>query len=224
MKDIKPDLNKSNSSVMTNLDWLLQGDPVIKHLTKKYLLNKPSKSNNQGFIQRYMYLVDPNTLKWGNGFYGPKWVSTNYTLLDLINMEIDPKTELYHKSLNNYLDHYFIEYLDIVGLNRIDLCIAGMFIRFLAYGNIQNQRLDQLIDLVINTRMSDGGWNCEWFRKPSPNISSVHTTINVLEGLSEYLKMAHCNRKEEVKQVMNQGIQVLLDRQLIYQKNTATPL
>lgn len=218
------DQSSEKRSRMTNLEWLLKGDPVICHLVRKYLMDEPSVSDNQGFIQRYLACYDPKTKLWGNGYYGPKWISTHYTLLDLVTMEIVPDTLEYQESLSHYLDHYWEVDIDVVGIKRLDLCIAGMFIRFLAYGRIQDKRLKQLIDFVLETRMPDGGWNCAWFRHPYPKISSVHTTINVLEGLSEYLQQGYSEKSIEVELAIEHGIQVLLDRQLIYQKHTTIPI
>lgn len=64
---------------MNNLEWLLQGEPVIVHLVKKYILEESSFTYNQGFIQQYLERYNAKTLTWGDGFYGPKWISTHYT-------------------------------------------------------------------------------------------------------------------------------------------------
>jgi len=75
---------------MTNLEWLFQGDPVVNRLTRKYLLDELVDDLSEGFIDQYLQRYDNETKTWGNGYYGPKWISTNYTLLDLRYMEIDP--------------------------------------------------------------------------------------------------------------------------------------
>lgn len=209
---------------MTNLDWLLNGDPVIAHLVRKHLLDEPSETQNKGLIQQYLDLVDPQTLKWGNGYYGPKWISTHYTLLNLKYLEIMPQTRIYLDSLQRYLDHEWQTNINRFGIERMDLCITGMLINMLAYGSVEDPRIHQMIDYVLDHPMHDGGWNCRWNHVPIPNKSSVHTTINVLEGLIEYVHQEYSYRSREVKAAINQGIQVLLDRQLIYIKNTRTPI
>ncbi len=209
---------------MTNLEWLLQNDPVLAHLTKKYLLNEPSETQNQGLIQRYLELIDPRSLKWGNGYYGPKWISTHYTCMELKFMEIMPQTPLYHKALLGYLDHEWEKSIQKYGIDTMDLCITGMLINMLAYANVEDPRLNQMIDYTLTRTMPDGAWNCTWHRKPKPHISSVHTTVNVLEGLAEYLLQGYTYRAEEVKSAFHRGVQVLMARQLIYIKNTDTPI
>lgn len=209
---------------MTNLEWLLGGDPVIAHLVKKYLLNEPTETQNQGLIQRYLNLLDPQTMKWGNGFYGPKWVSTHYTLMELKYMEIMPKTPVYTESLLHYMDHEWEKNFNKYGIDTMDLCITGMLINLVSYAKIQDPRLNQMIDYTLRRTMPDGAWNCCWHRKPRPHISSVHTTINVLEGLAEYIQQGYTYRLEEVQAAIERGIQVLMVRQLIYKKNTDTPI
>ena len=209
---------------MTNLEWLLGGDPVIVHLVRKYLLDEPSETHNQGLIQQYLDRIDPQTLMWGNGYYGPKWISTHYTLLELREMDIMPGTPVYRDSLIHYLDHEWQHRISPRGIESMDLCITGMLINLLAYGMIDDPRLRQMIDYVLDHPMADGGWNCRWNHSPFPAISSVHTTINVLEGLAEYRREGFAYRCQEVDRAILQGIQVLLDRQLIYVKNTRTPI
>jgi hypothetical protein len=204
---------------MTNLEWLLNGDLVISHLVKEYLLNEPTKSNNQGFIEQYLSKIDLKTLKWGDGFYGPKWTSTHYTLLDLKYMEIMPNTKLYKDSLIHYVTHFWNKYIIRHGIETMDLCISGMMIQLLTYAKIEDERIYDMIDYILSKKMSDGGWNCLWNHVSKPSISSVHTTINVLEGLSEYIKNHYVYRLEEVKQSLNEGIDCLLERELYYTKN-----
>jgi hypothetical protein len=74
------------------------------------------------------------------------------------------------------------------------------------------------IFLTINS--NDGGWNCRWDSGDNPNISSVHTTICVLEGLYEFVKNKYTYRLEDVKQSIEKGVECLLSRHLILNKKT----
>jgi hypothetical protein len=211
-------------NIMTNLEWLLKGDSVIIHLVNKYLKEKNSSSNNNGLIDKYLQLINPDTLTWGNGYYGPKWISTHYTLLDLKYMEVLPDTKLYLDSLMNYINRAWLTNSYDENIDKMDLCIAGMFINLLSYGKIQSKHIYQIIDYVLARRMKDNGWNCQWNRPSNPHISSVHTTINVLEGLAEYIKQGYTYKVAEVKDAINKGIECLLSRQLYYKKGTNEPI
>jgi hypothetical protein len=209
---------------MTNLEWLLLGDEVVVRLTRMYLLDENANYSYGGLIGRYLSLYDEKTKKWGNGFYGPKWVSTNYTLLDLKYMEIDPSNSIYQESLTNYLNHLFKKYIDKSGITSMDLCLSGMFIKLLSYGKIHDKRLEEMIDYVLEYTMPDGAWNCLWNHQSKPRISSVHTTINVLEGLQEYVDNGYKYRIVEVKKAIDSAIKTLLERELIFKKGTNTPI
>ena len=209
---------------MTNLEWLLAGDQIIERLTRKYILDENTPCLHQGYIERYLQQYNPETKKWGNGFYGPKWISTNYTLLELLYMEIEPEHPIYQESLKNYLDYYFTRYVERHGITVMDLCVSGMFIGLLSYGKFQDKRLDVLIDYVLAYRMPDGAWNCVWNLPNKPKISSVHTTINVLEGLQVYVENGYRYRVNEVALAIENAIETLLSRQLIYKKGTCIPI
>lgn len=209
---------------MTNLEWLLQGDPVVNRLTRKYLLNELVHDLSEGFIDQYLQRYDNETKTWGNGYYGPKWTSTNYTLLDLRYMEIDPQHPIYQESLINYLNHYFKKYIDKQGIAVMDQCITGMFVKLLSYGNIHDHRMQTMINYLLDVSMSDGGWNCLWNHSSLPTISSVHTTINVLEGLDEYVKRGYTYRTDEVTNAIHRAVDMLLSRQLLFIRNTQRPI
>ena len=68
---------------MKILDWLEQGDWVIKYLVLKYLKNYPMENEDKGYIERYLGLFDKETGLWGGSLYSNKWISSTYTLLEL---------------------------------------------------------------------------------------------------------------------------------------------
>lgn len=209
---------------MTNLEWLLKGDSTIVYLTHKYLLKNPIEQKNEGFIKQYLDLFDRQTLTWGQGYYSPKWVSTHYTLYDLRYLEIDPTHEIYQTSLTNYVSYFFKHYQYDLNITKHDLCIAGMMIDMLSYGRIEHEFFYLMVDYIIDHKMPDGGWNCRYNHRPFPKISSVHTTINVLEGLATYINQGYTYRINEVKKCLHSGIKVLLSRDLIYKKESFVPV
>ncbi len=209
---------------MTNLEWLLTGDSVIIYLTKKYLLDENVEKHDNGFIKKYLKLYNEQEMTWGNGYYGPKWISTHYTLYDLRYMEINPKNQIYQISVSNYIKVFFQHYKLDIDITKYDLCIAGMMVDLLSYGHIEHEYFYPMIDYIIDYKMSDGGWNCRYNHKPFPKISSVYTTINVLDGLRTYIEQGYKYRIDEVKKCFEQGVKVLLSRKLIYKKNTLIPI
>ena len=69
------------------IKWLKEGDTSIDYLVSKYLEEKSVIQKNNGYIKMYLQKYDEETKMWGNGLYSPKWISSTYTLLDLVNLE-----------------------------------------------------------------------------------------------------------------------------------------
>ncbi|MBU1143589.1 MAG: hypothetical protein KKH92_08105 [Firmicutes bacterium] len=205
-------------------DYLQSGDPVTTHLTKKYLLDQESSHHDSGFIKKYLDLFDSKTNRWGNGVYGPKWISTHYTTQELNYMEISPNHPIYQKGLKTLIDYEWVNKGMYNKTRRQDMCIVGMLVSFITYGNMQDPKLEEMIDYILSHQFLDGGWNCTWDSGKNPKISSVHTTLSVLEGLSSYDKNGYSYQLSEVKNAIPKGISCLLDRDLFKDKKTGKPI
>jgi hypothetical protein len=76
--------------------------------------------------------------------------------------------------------------------NDFDQCVSGMLVQLAAYFGIAVERVNVMVQSLLENHIADGGWNCRIKRKPRPSHSSFHTTINVLEGLRETVKGNGC--------------------------------
>lgn len=209
---------------MNVIDVLLESDPVIRRLTQRHLLDHDVELLIEGYIDRYLDLYDPINHMWGGGVYGPKWISTHYTMLELKYMEIDPMHPIYQDALQTLLKY---EWKNQGMYNRIihqDMCVAGMLLSLASYGKIDDPKLFEIIDYILDHTMPDGGWNCSWERKPSPKISSVHTTLSILEALRDYDQNGYLYRIKEVRMHILLGIECLLKRNLYQAHQTKTPI
>jgi hypothetical protein len=206
------------------LNYLLSGDPVTTYLTKKYLLDQESSHGDLGFIKRYLDLFDSKTNRFGHGVYGPKWISTHYTIQELKYMEISYNHPIFQSGLKTLMDYEWVNHGMYNKTRHQDMCIAGMLVSFLSYGKVNDPKLDEMIDYILSHQFSDGGWNCSWDSGKNPKISSVHTTLSVLEGLSEYVKNGYSYKVFEVKEAIPKGIACLLDRELFKDKKTGKPI
>jgi hypothetical protein len=122
---------------------------------------------------------------WGGGVFFPHWTSTFCTLLLLRGLGLDPTVEQARKAIGLVRDKCtwgpeFGESPFFEG--EVEPCING---RVLALGAYFGEVSDRLLDRLLGEQLEDGGWNCE---APPSKVSSFHTTICVLEGLSEYEK------------------------------------
>jgi len=208
---------------MKNIEWLMSGDPIINRLARKYLLDEDVKTVHDGYIQAYLDLYNPHKYQWGGGFYSPKWVSTHYTLLELTDMEMDGSHPIYQDAYQHLFDDLWQRYHQ-PPRQYLDMCIAGMLLRMASHSSIFNQRTFDMIDYILDHAMLDGGWNCRWSKKDKAKISSVHTTLSILEGLDAYQHTHETYRQDQVQPAIDSGIQCLLDRKLLFKKGTLQAL
>jgi hypothetical protein len=209
---------------MNVISWLKKQDPTIEYLTNHYLLNQNDIQNNQGLIKKYLDLFDPSKNTWGNGYYGPKWISTHYTMLELRYLEITFDHPIYQAGIETLMKHLWKNKGMYNKVRKVDLCIAGMLLTLSCYGKSRNPKIDEIIDYILMHQYKDGGWNCMWDSGKNPNISSMHTTMNILEGLRDYLDYGYQYRKDEVSQVIHQATELLLSRALFKSFSNEKPI
>lgn len=170
------------------INWLLESDPCIAFQTKRDLLDLPesewkihqNRMLKEGWAKKLLDLQE-NDGRWGSGLYGPKFISTHYTLLLLKRMELppNPKTERGCKQLLN------IPAIGSTDINepRHDACITGMGLSMLSHFKTGEEVFDDILEFLEYRKIKDGAWNCRHPRVKT-NHSSMHTTISVLEGLA----------------------------------------
>ncbi len=199
---------------MKPIDWLLKGDPVIQYLAKKYLLDEKTPYQDKGYIDRYFKLYDVKKRMWGGGIYSPKWISTHYTLLELKYMEVDPMNQIYQEAVLNLLDHLWFNKGLVAKKRYQDMCVVAMLLGMACYGQMQDERMNQMIDYILKHQFRDGGWNCEWSREKKPKKSSLHTTISVLEALFEYEKNECDYRFDDIARAVPKAWEFILRKRL----------
>ncbi len=174
--------------------WLMAGDPSIRWQVKRDLLDEPASvytvereavaSQGWGAQLLARQTADGN---WGGGRYSPKWKSTTYTLLLLRQLGLPPGNQQALRGCENF---FFRGLEKDGGLNfwksfhHSETCINGMILSLLSYFHHPDERVHSVAEYLLRDQMPDGGWNCE--RLKGATHASFHTTISVLEGLSEY--------------------------------------
>lgn len=186
------------------ISYLLSLDPVICRLTKKYLLDEKVNSDNDGYIKKYLDLFDPDKKMWGGGIYSPKWISTHYTLLELVDMEVDPGHPYLHQAMNQLLKHMWFKDGRVSKYRHQDMCVVAMMVKMACYLEIKDERIEEMMEYIINHQQSDGGWNCMWETAKSKK-SSLHTTLSVLEAISMYVCHGYLKHKDKVMIIRNDG-------------------
>ena len=228
------DFLSSDSSVRKDLDadvieWLMAGDPAIRWQVMRDILAWPECEYEherqrvpcEGWGKQLLALRD-ETGTWADGIYSPKWTSTTYTLLTLRAMGLPQQTHegvlgarlIMEALLGPLNDSKFTE-----RLQRVDLCVNGMMLSLLSYFRVCDKRVERIVEHIIEEQMEDGGWNCARRRHGAVH-SSLHTTLNVLDGLGDYLEFSGKNADDQVRDAMRRAEEFMLQHRLFLSDKT----
>ncbi|MGZ5304239.1 MAG: hypothetical protein ACXWDO_09025, partial [Bacteroidia bacterium] len=208
------------------ISWLLDGDVAVQFQVYRDLLgkNKPlvqNKIQKQGWGYEFLKYRHENG-HWGRGFYQPKWTSTHYTLLDLKNLQISKTNKLVKESVTMVLQ---TEKGPDGGLNpsptipQSDVCINGMALNYASYFGAYEPLLHSVVNFLLSQEMPDGGFNCR-FNRQGAKHSSLHTTLSVLEGITEYKRSGYTYRLAELQQAKEKGQEFILVHKLFRSHRT----
>jgi hypothetical protein len=202
------------------VDWLLQGDVAIRFQTQRDLLHRYDvhlqeriAGEGQGGALMASRRADGH---WGNGFYRPKWTSSHYTLLELKNLGLSRRHTSALETVVLILD---TEKGQDGGLNpsttvrQSDACVNGMALNYASYFHAEQESLQSIVDFLLGQRLPDGGFNCR-LNRSGAHHSSVHTTVCVLEGLTEYQRSGYRYRLEELRSAQTDATEFLLRHHL----------
>lgn len=212
---------------MDVIAWLLEGDPSIRWQTLRDLTSASSDDiatqralvATTGWGAKLLALQDPDG-KWGGGHYGPKWVSTTYTLRLLHYLGLEPS----HRAAQQAMDRLFegAELYDggvgfFVSIEA-ETCVTGMTLSLASYfGGFDGFR-KPMAEWLLSQQLDDGGWNC--MTRLGSVRSSFNTTILVLEGLLEFERTRPVGLIREIRRARRRGEDYLLDRHLMRSLST----
>lgn len=195
---------------MRIVDFLLDSDPAVRRQTQIYLLGEQPLYTTDGWIGEFLSRYDTEKKTWGNGIYGPKWISTFYTMRDLKSLEIDPQHPVYQQGLKTLLEHMWNpdEFVED------DVCVVAMLVGLLTYGKHPERPIEEMIHYLLDQQLSDGGWNCSAVYGHSTK-SSIHTTLSVLEAFADYEKEGYESLLPAIREQTVAGQAYLLRRNLM---------
>jgi len=206
--------------------WLLNGDISIQYQVHRDLLatEKPhlrDRIATEGWGAQFLSFRKEEG-HWGDHFYQPKWISTNYTILDLKNLNISQNNKEIRQSLLQIIQNLKGPDGGIFPIGtdkKSELCINGMFLNYASYFGTKEYDLKSMIDFLLSEHMKDGGFNCNSNRIGATH-SSMHTTISVLEGIHEYAKNSYRYRLEELQEAEEKSRTFLLKHRLFRSDRT----
>ena len=209
------------------IDWLLKGDVSVQYQVYRDLLSierndLQKRIESEGFGAQLLSKQLPNG-HWGEAFYQPKWISTHYTLLDFRNLNPNPDNTIIRNCIHLVLgmgkaDDGGIPLGPTTQLHS-DVCVNGMFLNYASYFKTEEQQLHSIINSILDEIMPDGGFNCRLNRSGAVH-SSLHTTLSVLEGLTEYINTGYTYRKDDVSKAILSSKEFVLLHQLFISDKT----
>lgn len=216
------------------LDWLMAGDPAIRWQTMRDLLDEPeavwqaerSRVETAGWGERLLSFQDEDG-QWAGGAFAPSgftesdweregqpWTTSHWVLSQLRELGLDPRSERARRTVellsrNSRWEEAGQPFWD----GESDACINA---RLIADGSYFGVEVRGVVDRLLAERQPDGGWNCQ--RPWGSTRSSFLTTLNVVEGLLAYQRVA--GRDEATEEARRSGEEYLLRRHLFRRLST----
>ena len=201
--------------------WLMDSDPSIRWQVLRDLLGADEKTASterrrvatEGWGAKLLSYQDASGL-WGGQLYSNKWLSTTYTLLLLRQMGLLQSNQQAHSGCRELLEGGF-RHQGGISYSRtgdiIDNGVTGMILALLAYFRYSDQRLDIIVEYLLEQQMADGRW------EPFPGNGNLRytmdTTLLILDGLHEFEQMdPHCSNM--VTEAQKHGREYLLQNRL----------
>ena len=162
------------------IDWLLDGDAVIRWQTMRDLVGvedsewRPEQESvaTEGWGARLLEHQDEDG-RWTPRLYGRKWISTTYTMVLLREMGL-PRSDT--RALKSC--HLFLK--ERLGTRRNgDTCVSAMVLALLFWFDVEDEKRVPVLGYLLDKQLPDGGWNCE----TDSQHGSFHTTLSALEAL-----------------------------------------
>jgi len=201
------------------IDWLLDSDPAIRWQAMRDLTDAPAEKiaaerarvATEGWGARLLALRREDGL-WETGTSDSEWPSL-LALLMLSDMGLDASSEEAQGAIaavrDNATWHSRGPWRGTpVFAGEVEPCING---RVVAVGSYFGQDVTGIVERLLGEQMADGGWNCE--QENGSTRGSLHTTINVLEGLLEHERATGAS--PEMTGARERGQEYLLDRRML---------
>ncbi len=215
--------------------WLLDSDPALRWQVERDLVGAPEavwcatreRVAVEGHGARLLALQDADG-QWAGGaffprgfdFAGPEaaegagqpWTATTWTLNTLRGWGLparvlDGTADLL--AANSRWEYGDLPYWG----GEVDCCINAYT---LANGTWLGADVSGLVPWLLEHRMADGGWNCEWV--DGSTRSSFHSTLNVLTGILFFEEAT--GGDDALREARAAAEEYLLSRRLLYTLST----
>lgn len=182
---------------MDVVDWLLDSDPAIRWQVLRDLVGAPVEEVHAERARvaaegwgAALLAAQADDGRWDAGTYRPgwadddrpffdAWTATHFVLQQLVDLGLDPasppaRAAIERVRANVRWEHDGEPYFD----GEVEPCINGVALTVAAHFE---QDGDRIVDSLLGTQLTDGGWNC--WAAYGARVSSFHSTICAVEGL-----------------------------------------
>jgi len=209
--------------------WLLNSDPSIRWQVMRDVSHQPAavvaaeraRVAVEGWGATLLALQAPDG-SWGGQAWSHDWTDTFHVLELLRRLGLPPESEQARRAIAlvgervtwglgspwdaPWGSHPFFD-------GEVEPCINGNVVATGAYFGVD---MAPLVARLLREQLPDGGWNCEV--ENGATVSSLETTINVLEGLLEHERAI--GGSAAVRHARGRGEAYLLERRLFRRKST----
>ncbi|HIT75995.1 MAG TPA: squalene cyclase [Candidatus Avipropionibacterium avicola] len=217
--------------------WLLDSDPALRWQVERDLLDADAtqwqatraRVASEGFGAELLAVQDEDG-QWAGGAYFPKrpvgidrdsddemaqpWTATTWALNSLREWGLDPAVLVARRTPELLAEHCRWEYEDLpYWQGEVDCCINAFTV---ANGLWLGVPVEPLVDWLVEHRLDDGGWNCDWVE--GARVSSYHSTLNALDGLVSFEEATGGTSRS--RQARHAGEEYLLQRHLHRRRST----
>jgi len=214
---------------MDLIDWLLDADPSIRWQVMRDLAHEPegvvaaerTRVATEGWGARLLALQGDDGLWAGNAFSQDR-TDTFHVMELLRRLGLDPTSPEAQRAVGLVREHVtwgdgawwdppwkengFFE-------GEVEPCINGNVVSTGSYFGVD---MTPLVERLLGEQLPDGGWNCEV--ENGATVSSLGTTINVLEGLLAHERAV--GGSDTVREARRRGEEYMLERRLFRRKST----
>ena len=228
---------------MDVIEWLMDSDPAIRWQVMRDLTDASNEDvaaerarvAREGWGARLLALQRPDGhwdkgaptftstagANWWQslpphrqGTLFPEWTSTAWSLMLLRAFGLDPASEEARTAVRRVRENVAWEHDgEPFFAGEVEPCING---KVVALGAYFGEDVHSIVDRLLGEQMSDGGWNCE--QENGSTRGSFHSTIDVLEGLLEYERVA--GHAPQVSAARLRGQEYLLERRMLRRLST----
>jgi hypothetical protein len=223
------------------IGWLLDSDPALRWQVERDITRDPpavwqatrARIATEGFGAALLSHQGSDG-QWAGGaffpadfdFDGPEaaddagqpWTATTWTLNSLREWGLDPAVLRGRHTAELLAENSRWEYEDLPYWGgEVDCCINAWTV---ANGMWLGADVTGIVDWLVERRLPDGGWNCEWV--DGSTRSSFHSTLNSLKGLLAY--DAATGGTDATRAARRSGEEYLLARALFRRLSSGQPV